>query len=181
MLIVCEAQPRSVPNDWPDWENDHVKRFASILAALVAANPAFAADQPAIVLTGKGVQVYGCVLVGEAYAWKLTGPEATLTDAAGHLAGRHFAGPSWQAEDGSVVVGEPLVASPAPDGGAIPWIVLRAKAHKGDGRFATVAYVIRSATTGGLAPATGCDGAHVGAETRVDYNATYTFFPGQGG
>lgn len=156
-------------------------RFASILAALVAANPAFAADQQAIVLAAKGVQIYGCARVGETHAWRLTAPEATLTDTAGHLAGRHFAGPSWQAEDGSVVVGEPLVASPAPGDGAIPWIVLRAKDHKGDGRFATVAYVVRSATMGGLAPAAGCDAAHAGAETRVDYSATYTFFPGQGG
>ena len=158
-----------------------MKLFASILAALVTANSAFAADQSAIVLTAKGVQIYACARAGETYAWKLTQPEATLTDAAGHPAGRHFAGPSWQAEDGSVVVGEPLVASQAPGGGAIPWVVLRAKDHKGDGRFATVAYVIRSATMGGLAPATGCDAAHIGAESRVDYNATYTFFPGQPG
>lgn len=155
-----------------------MKQFASILAVLVLGTPAFAADLPAIVLAARGVQIYGCARLNETFAWKLTAPEATLTDAAGNPAGRHFAGPSWQAEDGSVVVGEPLVASQAPGGGAIPWTVLRAKDHKGDGRFATVAYVIRSATTGGQAPAAGCDAAHVGAESRVDYTATYTFFPG---
>lgn len=158
-----------------------MKRFAGILAAFVVATPALAAEQPVIVLSAKGVQIYACVRTGETHAWKLTGPEASLTDASGHPAGRHFAGPSWQAEDGSIVVGESLVASQAPDGGAIPWIVLRAKDHKGEGRFATVAYVIRSATVGGLAPASGCDAAHVGAESRVNYNATYTFFPGQAG
>ena len=155
-----------------------MKRFASLLAALITASPAFAADQSAIVLSGKGVQIYGCARVGPSYAWTLTGPEATLTDAEGHPAGHHFAGPSWQAEDGSVVVGEALVASPAPGGGAIPWVVLRAKEHKGEGRFAAVAYVTRSATVGGTAPAAGCDAAHAGAERRVDYSATYTFFPG---
>ncbi|MGI4802401.1 MAG: DUF3455 domain-containing protein [Janthinobacterium lividum] len=155
-----------------------MKRFASILAVFVATSPAFAADQRAIVLAAKGVQVYGCTHTGESYAWKLTGPEAILTDAAGHPAGRHFAGPSWQAADGSIVVGDPLVASQAPSNDAIPWIVLRAKDHKGGGQFATVAYIVRSATIGGLAPETGCDAAHDGAEHRVDYSATYTFFPG---
>jgi len=155
-----------------------MKRFASILAVFAAASPAFAADQSAIILTAKGVQVYGCTHLGASYAWKLTGPEATLTDAAGNPAGRHFAGPSWQAADGSVVVGDPLVASQAPGNNAIPWIVLRAKDHKGSGQFATVSYVVRSATIGGLAPEPGCDAAHVGAESRVDYSATYTFFPG---
>ena len=158
-----------------------MKRFAGILAVLVAGTPALAADQSAIVLAGKGVQIYGCARIGNTYVWKLTAPEADLTDAAGHPVGRHFAGPSWQAEDGSVVVGEPLVASQAPGGGAIPWIVLRAKEHKGEGRFATVAYVVRSATVGGLAPVDGCDAPHAGAEKHVEYTATYTLFPGQSG
>ena len=158
-----------------------MKRFPIIAAAVVIAYPALGADQPAIVLDAKGVQIYGCALAGETYAWRLTAPEAALTDAAGQPAGRHYAGPSWQALDGSVVVGEPLVASPAPDGGAIPWIVLRARDHTGNGTFAAVAYVIRTATMGGLAPAAGCDAAHAGAESRVDYHATYTFFPGRGG
>ena len=77
-----------------------MKRFASILAVFAANSSAFAADQRAIVLAAKGVQVYGCAHTGESYAWKLTGPEAILTDAAGHPAGRHFGGPTWQAADG---------------------------------------------------------------------------------
>lgn len=158
-----------------------MKRLLGILTAFFVANPAMAADQAAIVLAAKGVQIYGCARSGETYAWKLTGPEAFLTDVYGHPAGRHFAGPSWQAKDGSVVVGEALVASSAPGGGAIPWIVLRAKQHNGDGQFAAVAYIVRSATKGGLAPATGCDDAHVGAERRVNYRATYTFFSSQPG
>ncbi len=70
--------------------------------------------------------------------------------------------------------------SPArlPKAGAIPWLVLRAKSHAGDGLFAKVAYIVRSATEGGSAPTAGCDAAHVGAEARVGYRATYTFFPG---
>lgn len=157
-----------------------MKRFVSVLVAFASVSPALAGDQPAIILAAKGVQVYGCTRSGESYVWKLNGPEAILSDAADHQVGRHFAGPSWEAADGSVVVGEPLVTSQAPGGNAIPWVVLRAKEHKGNrtGQFATVMYVVRSATMGGLAPMTGCDADHVGTENRVNYSATYTFFPG---
>ncbi|HEY0780557.1 MAG TPA: DUF3455 domain-containing protein [Gemmatirosa sp.] len=140
-----------------------------------------------LVAVGTGVQIYGCApavdvhagaAAATAFAWRLTAPDALLTDSAGRRVGRHFAGPSWQAEDGSTVVGELLVASPAPRAGAIPWLVLRARSHSGDGVFAGVSYVVRSQTVGGVAPAGGCDAARAGAEVRVPYSATYTFFTG---
>lgn len=142
------------------------------------AGPARAGDGAALALIGEGVQIYRCVQAGAVAAWQFKAPDAMLTDESGHRVGHHFAGPSWQAEDDSIVVGEPLVASPAPQAGAIPWLVLRAKSHAGDGLFAKVAYIVRSATEGGSAPTAGCDAAHVGAEARVGYRATYTFFPG---
>jgi hypothetical protein len=37
-------------------------------------------------------------------------------------------------------------------------------------------WVQRVRTSGGLAPATGCDAAHAGAVVRVPYTATYCFF-----
>jgi hypothetical protein len=42
--------------------------------------------------------------------------------------------------------------------------------------LAAVNYIVRTHTEGGVAPATGCDKAREGAETRVQYSATYTFF-----
>ena len=155
-------------------------RSLVLLGALVVAGApsAQAGGGTAIVLLGKGVQIYGCTRTEAGYVWRLTAPEAVLTDADGHRIGRHFAGPSWQAEDGSTVTGEPLAASQAPQAGAIPWLVLRAKTHVGDGLFAGVSYIVRSATESGVAPAAGCDPAHADAEARVGYSATYTFFPG---
>ena len=148
-----------------------------LLAATVAL-PAQAAGPAVIVLLGQGTQIYGCVQTGTAYAWQLKAPDATLTDAAGHNVGHHSAGPSWRSEDGSTVTGEVLAANGATQADAIPWLVLKAKTHSGTGLFSAVAYIVRSATVGGDAPAGGCDSAHSGAETRVDYNATYTFFGG---
>lgn len=124
----------------------------------------------------KGVQIYSCKAAGGSYAWTLKGPDATLSDAKGHAIGKHFAGPSWQAADGSVVVGETLNASPSPDAGAVAWLVLHAKSHSGNGEMANVQYIVRTRTEGGVAPATGCDASHASAEVRVPYSAVYLFF-----
>ncbi len=151
-----------------------------LLGLLVAIGilPARAAGAAVIVLLGKGAQIYECMQAPTGFAWRLKGPDATLTDTAGRRIGHHFAGPSWQAEDGSSVTGEVLAASEATQTDAIPWLVLKAKTHSGEGLFSTVAYIVRNATAGGAAPASGCDPAHSGAETRVSYSATYMFFSG---
>ena len=149
-------------------------RAIILLLCLTIGHSANAAD--VIDLLGRGVQIYRCTATDGGFAWKLTGPDATLTDAQGTVVGRHFAGPSWQAADGSLVVGEVLAAS---DGarGAVPWLVLHAKSHAGAGAFAAVRYIVRSRTEGGVAPANGCDTAHDGASVRIPYSATYTLFP----
>ena len=136
------------------------------------------AASPAIVLFGKGVQIYECAQADAGYAWRLKAPEATLTDAAGQIAGRHFGGPSWQAQDGSRIIGNVLASSQSPQPDSIPWLVLGVKAHGGSGLFADVTHVVRTDTKGGMAPKDGCDAPHAGADIRVDYSATYTFFPG---
>jgi len=152
-----------------------------VLAAMGSADIAGAQDAPmkppAIEAFAKGVQIYTCKAVAATYAWTLKAPEATLSDTKGNVVGKHFAGPSWQANDGSTVVGEALNASPSPDAGAIPWIVLHAKSHAGNGTMSNIAYVVRTRTEGGVAPATGCDAGHANAEVRVPYSAVYLFFP----
>lgn len=123
-----------------------------------------------------GVQIYTCAPDGDGYAWRLKAPEATLKDANGHIVGKHFAGPTWQSSDGSKVTGEAISTSPSPDAGAVPWIVLRAKAHDGNGSMAKVDAIVRIRTEGGIAPPQGCDRAHVGGDVRVPYGAVYLFF-----
>jgi hypothetical protein len=154
-----------------------------VLASMGSIGMAGAQDAPAkpaaIEAFGKGVQIYTCkAAAAGTFAWTLKAPEASLSDAKGNVIGKHFAGPSWQASDGSTVVGEALNASPSPDAGAIPWLVVRAKSHAGDGAMSKVAYVVRTRTEGGAAPATGCDAGHADAEVRVPYSAVYIFFPG---
>ena len=150
------------------------------LPSVVAAAPPLVAraDTAAIELRGHGVQVYVCERASGAVAWRLKGPEAALLNSAGLEVGRHFAGPSWQAADGSTVVGEALVSSQSPTEGSVPWIVMRAKSHAGSGEFRSVEYIVRLQTEGGVAPTADCDQAHVGTERRVPYNAVYVLFRG---
>jgi hypothetical protein len=125
-----------------------------------------------------GAQVYACTSVGGQYSWVLARPDATLVDATGAVAGSHGAGPSWKSKDGSSVIGKKLAQSPAPDAGAVPWLLLGATSTAGTGQLTGVTFVQRVATKGGIAPATGCDATHVGAEVRASYSADYYFYTG---
>ncbi len=152
-------------------------------AALSPATPdaiAIPATQGVIVKAlGKGVQIYVCKSkesAPTAFEWTLKAPEAELFDDAGKKIGKHYAGPTWEAADGSKVVGKLKAKVDAPEGSAIPWLLLNAQSNEGDGLFAKVRSIQRVATVGGKAPAGGCDAAHVGAETRVDYTATYFMY-----
>jgi hypothetical protein len=149
-----------------------------VAAAIVIPLSARAAETPGpvIELAADGVQIYTCAATAGGFGWTLKAPDATLRDASGHVAGRHFAGPAWQATDGSKVVGTPVTVSRSPNRGAIGWLVIRATEHDGAGLFADVTYITRTRTMGGVAPGTGCDASHRDAETRVLYSATYTFF-----
>lgn len=128
-----------------------------------------------------GVQIYVCsTKAGDpnAYAWTFKAPEAELRNEDGEKIGKHYAGPSWEGNDGSKVMGEAVESAMAPDASAIPWLLLRAKAHDGAGAFSSVTYVQRLETVGGTAPTDGCDQSTMNAERRVDYTATYAFYYG---
>ncbi|HUA81234.1 MAG TPA: DUF3455 domain-containing protein [Dyella sp.] len=152
--------------------------FALAVSAGFAHAQEHSAKSAGMEVFGKGVQIYTCEGARGNYAWTLKAPDATLSDAQGQVLGKHYAGPSWEANDRSIVVGVPIEASPSPDSGAIPWLVLRAKSHTGNGVMASVQYIVRMRTEGGKAPANGCDAGHVGTEFRVPYTAVYVFFRG---
>jgi len=125
-----------------------------------------------------GAQVYGCAAADGKYSWTLKRPDAKLTDAKGKEAGKHGAGPSWTATDGSAVTGAKVAQADAPAPDAIPWLLLRATSTSGKGQLSQVTFIQRLATKGGKAPPTGCDAAHNGNELRVDYSADYYFYSG---
>lgn len=123
-----------------------------------------------------GVQVYTCQASGSGFGWVFKAPEAALFDEHGRQIGKHFAGPSWQSFDGSLVSGEVAAKADAPSADSIPWLLLRAKTREGTGQFGQVAFIQRIDTKGGVAPASGCDSAHAGAEAQIRYSAVYVFY-----
>jgi hypothetical protein len=128
---------------------------------------------------GAGVQIYVCQSSSEEpahFAWILKAPEAQLTDRAGKPIIRHFAGPTWQATDGSAVVGEVVARDNGPDPDAIAWLLLRAKSTSGSGLLSRTLSIQRLLTVGGKAPAAGCSAAQAGSEARVNYSADYLFY-----
>jgi hypothetical protein len=127
--------------------------------------------------TGDGVQIYTCTSTPEATRWILKAPDAKLLDASGKPIGNHFAGPTWKLNDGSQVQGELIANRPSPEAGSVAWLLLRAKAGTATGALASVAFIRRTDTHGGAAPATGCDSTQdAGKSVQVHYTATYTFY-----
>jgi uncharacterized protein DUF3455 len=166
--------------------------LAATIAALVAL-PAAHAGPPAppepstiavpdgnkVFLIGHavGVQTYSC----NGSAWTFVAPRADLYGDNGELVATHFAGPTWQAKDGSKVVGS-RIAGATVDSTAIPWLLLAAASTSpGEGdRLVATTYVQRIATTGGLAPAAGCNADTAGATAEVPYTADYVFWKATG-
>src|SRR5512133_402709 len=131
-----------------------------------------------------GVQIYSCNATASGFAWGFVAPRANLYNDHGKLIITHFAGPTWQAKDGSRVVGlaEKLVTV---DPTAIPWVRLSAASTAAgpDGdRLVATTFIQRIATTGGLAPpAADCNAATAGTVAEVPYTADYYFWKKTGG
>jgi hypothetical protein len=131
------------------------------------------------VLAATGVQIYRCDVRKDApgqFEWAFQAPEAQLRDIAGKAFGRHYAGPTWEADDGSKVVGTVQARIDAPDKSAIPWLRLAAKSGGAAGLLANVTSIQRVSTVGGQPPAGGCKEADRGRIIRVEYSADYYMY-----
>jgi hypothetical protein len=166
--------------------------FASVIAAvwLVAGAGASraqdavpAALQPpagyTVAFTAKatGVQIYTSSMeAGSAPKWTF---EAPLAELSGHGETiHHYAGPSWEAADGSKIVrdtGTPVATVPAKQAKAdVPWLLIKVTPDAAPGMLSKVGYVQRISTTGGAAPAT--PPTREGTKVGVPYTATYVFY-----
>jgi Protein of unknown function (DUF3455) len=132
-------------------------------------------QHPVLTVQGRGVQIYGCQEAAGHFQWTFLAPAARLFDGDREV-GSHGDGPVWHYEDGSSIHGQVVAKAPSPDAGAIPWLLLKGMDPHGSGVLATVEFIRRSDTQGGVAPATGCDAQHAGEFVRVPYTATYSFY-----
>jgi hypothetical protein len=135
-----------------------------------------AGEQLLVLVHAKGDQIYTCKADGAQSNWALKEPDAQLFDKDGKAFGKHFAGPSWEAADGSRITGKASANAPSPDADSIPWLLVKVVSHSGAGVLAPVTSLQRINTKGGKAPASGCDATHVGQDIRVPYSADYLFF-----
>lgn len=127
----------------------------------------------------EGVQIYACKTNAKdsnKYEWVFLAPEAKLFDQQGNVVGKHYAGPSWESNDGSKVVGEVVARADSADANAIPLLLLKAKSNSGTGIFSQVKSIQRVSTKDGKAPNITCDGSNLGKEVRIAYTARYNFF-----
>jgi FtsP/CotA-like multicopper oxidase with cupredoxin domain len=133
-----------------------------------------AGNKPFLVGHGVGVQIYTC----NGSVWSSAVPRANLFADNGQLIITHFAGPSWQAKDGSTVVGT-VVNKVTVDRTAIPWVLLSASPAPDSkpGRLDQTTFIQRVNTTGGLAPpASECNTTTAGTQAEVPYTADYYFW-----
>ena len=164
----------------------------TLLVLCTLATPAWSAPPPAgiadslktggdeevyLVAPATGVQIYECLPKKDAntqFEWTFKAPEALLYGEGRELLGKHYAGPTWEANDGSKVRGAVKARQDAPAGN-IPWLLITAT-PEGAGRFANITSIQRVDTVGGTAPKDGCDAASAGKVARVNYSAVYYFY-----
>ena len=135
-----------------------------------------------LVAHAEGAQIYACTPTASGQEWRLSGPRADLIGDAGNEIGTHYAGPTWQAKDGSSVKGV-RVDGVNVDPTAVDWLLLSATSPTAgaDGdRLAHTPYIQRINTTGGRAPAGGCTPETVGDTAEIPYTADYAFWKSRG-
>jgi hypothetical protein len=157
-------------------------RFGCILAAMIAPVSFAKADVPeAVAVKGEmwigtihaeGAQVYECKAdpAGK-LAWQFREPIATLiTD--GETVGTHYAGPHWELNDGSKILGNVSGRAPGDTEMDIPLLRLESAPQSQKGLLAGVASIQRLNTKGGVTKGP-CEKA--GALLSVPYSADYVF------
>lgn len=118
-----------------------------------------------------GVQVYWW----NGSAWGFVGPLARIYANAGMngKVGKHYGGPTWKSNSGSLVIGKDTVRC-TPDPGSVPWLRLETDETDGSGIFNVVKFIQRMNTRGGMAPSE--PGTIEGEEVSVPYTAEYVFY-----
>lgn len=135
---------------------------------------AVAAPGEAIVATfhAEGAQIYECRSnPGGKLMWQFREPVATLVFD-GKTVGRHYAGPTWELIDGSLVQGRVVGNAPGATVDDIAWLKLEVAMRAGNGALSHVTTIQRINTDGGVAHGP-CDKA--GDFLSVPYHADYVF------
>ena len=161
---------------------DRASRVAAVMAICVASTATFAAssiDPPqaerVVTTTASGVQVYSCEYDAQhQLGWVFKNPQATLYDTSGQALIRHSAGPSWEADDGSRIVGHVIAQTPSETAASVPQLLLETRSTAASGMLSAIRFVQRVNTVGGVMPPSPCSTEHqLGSSP---YIANYIFY-----
>jgi hypothetical protein len=120
-----------------------------------------------------GNQVYECEFdTAGNLVWQFREPIAALF-ASGKTVGRHYAGPTWELIDGSVVSGKISSHAPGASPADIPILELEVTTRRGQGQLSIISTIQRTNTRGGVAFGH-CNTHH--ALLGVPYTADYAFY-----
>jgi hypothetical protein len=141
----------------------------------------------------EGTQNYMCLPSGNAVAWKLLGPQATLFDDDWKQISTHFASvnpaepagtplrATWQHSRDTSGVWATMIKQVPGAPNAIAWLLLRTfpgyVGKTGGRKLTATTYIQRVNTTGGVMPATGCAvPSDIGKLEVIPYTADYYFY-----
>jgi len=130
--------------------------------------------EPALRLTGKGVQIFRCEAIEGEHLWRFRQPEAELSDDSGQTLARHGANFTFEHRDGSRLVATITAYDEAPKRDDLRWLLMSTKSF-GKGAFTPIAYVQRVNTSGGMPP-TSCQAADVNQVLRVNFSSDFVFY-----
>lgn len=158
LLLLAIVAPAAADNRVPDL--GACQNLAAPAGSVVASH-----------VYAEGAQIYRW----NGTSWGFVAPDALLFANAGAdgIVGSHYAGPTWESNSGSKVVGA-VINRCTPDPNAIPWLSLSGTSSAGPGIFDGVTFIQRVNTVGGLAPS--APGSFVGEEARVPYTTEYIFY-----
>jgi len=147
----------------------------SLSAAKAEAPVAIATAEETLVATlhAEGAQIYECKTNAEGQgSWQFREPVATLV-MNGKTIGRHYAGPSWELVDGSVVTAKVIGSASGATASDVPLLKLEVTSRHGAGQLTPVTTIQRLNTRGGALAGT-C--STPGAMASMPYAADYAFW-----
>lgn len=129
---------------------------------------------PLLVVHAEGAQLYECKPAPSGGSeWTFREPIAALIKD-GKTIGRHYAGPTWELDDGGAVKGKVAASAAGATAADIPLLKLNVIDRRGAGALKDAAQVLRLATHGGVL-AGRCP--VVGELRPAPYSADYVFLP----
>jgi len=130
-------------------------------------------EVPMLTVHAEGAQIYECKAdTGGKLAWQFREPIAALL-IDGKTVGRHYAGPSWELADSSLVKAKIAARAPGATATDIPLLKLEITSQRGAGELIGASTIQRINTKGGVAEGV-CEQA--GSFLAVPYSADYVFF-----